>query len=361
MDTGVIPGASAVVQDDATQSINPRLLAMFMKKTAVIGTESVSKHSLTPDKPLSKTDQQYSFTLPQTANGYVDLQNTQMYIKGNLTKSDGSVIENSDKVIMSANICQTLFESCTVLLGNSQLELYCSNYHYKSYIRQLVRFKNKSPIQFTNGFNFSFLDRDTESAFEAGVFRFNWTGLSKTVEFQSFIAHDLFTTPGFLLPATPLKITFRRSPPSFYTITLPAQIASDFIFNIEDIRLITPVININSSLVPLLESQTDIHPSCYSFSNLSMKMYSLPAKCLTRTFRRIFENKLPSKLLLGFFNESSYVGTKDEAPFMTADVDLSDVKLAINGVVVSNYKIDFKKGMYMDVYRRYLEFVNATK
>ena len=59
-------GAAAVVPLDATQNVDPRLIAMFMKKPATVGIQNTVTHHIEPIRPPTITDTEYIFDLPNT-------------------------------------------------------------------------------------------------------------------------------------------------------------------------------------------------------------------------------------------------------------------------------------------------------
>ena len=112
-----------------------------------------------------------------------------------------------------------MFESVTVFVGHNQQEIQMNNYPYKAYhTKHLMSMKTESPANLGHGF---VVEKSNLiiGAMASGVPQRGWTELSQTVEFLGPTYIDFFQTEGYLLPATPVGIIFRRSRDTLYVNT----------------------------------------------------------------------------------------------------------------------------------------------
>ena len=112
------------------------------------------------------------------------------------------------------------------------------------------------------------------------------------------------------------------------------------------------------SLTPLLEMQTDNSPANYTYDALGMKQYPLSSGTITRRYSRIFEGKVPSKILIGFFSQSSFSGERNKTPLLTAPVDVRSISLSLNGVSVRELQVDYESGLYMEAYQQLIQWMD---
>ncbi len=361
MSEGLIPGATSIVETETAQTIDLRLLNPFLKESGLIGVDSTFTHKIEPDRPVSFNSAEYVFDFPNTATSYADLKNTEMYVCGELLKDDGTKITDTDLVVIGNNFLYTLFESATMYVGKNQVELYIANHPFKSFIRQLMDFRVVSSQLRTVGMNIVVDSPEYKSAYEANVNRRNWTAGSKNLELMGRLKGlDFFNTEAYLLPSTPVKIKFRRSREPFYVITDPDSTEqTKYHFNITDIKLYVPAIQCSSTLQPLLEMATDKFPATYPFSMLDMRRFDLPRNIITKTFRRVFDQRLPRKICVGFYSQDAFAGNTEFAALTTYNLDIRKFTVSINGVAVRSYCMNFNKDMYLETYQKFLNWMNV--
>jgi hypothetical protein len=357
---GTIPGGNTLVPDDTAQNIDPRLINMFVKGEGNVGVQNFFRHSVEPLKLPSKTDNEFVFDLPQTGASFIDLQNIELYVRGTLTRLDGTDLVKDEKVLVSNDFLSTLFDSVSVYIGHNQMEIATANFPYKAFIKQLNRFKHLTSQMRPEGYDVEIYDKHAYSSdFASGMSRYGWTSLSKSVEFEGPVLLDFFTTPGYLLPACPVKIKFRKAKDLFYVVTDDSQKDTNYNFSVDKMVVYVPSISINPQLTPMLEASLDQFPAAYRFEGLQMKQYSVPASTLTRKYPRLYEHKIPKRIMVGFFPQAAFSGDRTRTPLMAADLDVTHIALRLNGVVLREFHLDYKENQYLDVYKRFLEFVGA--
>ena len=65
-------------------------------------------------EPIAALDQSdLEFLVPADQDTYIDL-NIQLYIRGKLTKADGTYLELTDNTCVAINLLHSLFEQCTI-------------------------------------------------------------------------------------------------------------------------------------------------------------------------------------------------------------------------------------------------------
>ena len=353
----VVPGVSSVVPSDVSQHIDPRLTSMFVKPPALVGTESSFTQFVEPMKTISNSDTEIILELPNTGSLYVDLKNTSLYVKGSLKKRDGTALADDDATVLTNNALYSLFEAVTVYVGHNKLELYTGDFHYKSFIKQLMRNSTLTPVINDQGMEIEFLSNSFANDAEVGSGRAERTFKSATTEFMGPTLIDFFHTDGYLLPSTPLKVKFRRSSDLFYVVTPPAHKDVPYFFEIQKMGLFVPCINISPALTPLLEMQTTHLPASYDFDNLKMRQLPLQKDTVVQKFKRVLEGRLPQRILVGIYKHAAFSGQRDLSPLLTASLEVSEISLMINGVVVREATPLFDEKLYMETYRHFLSWM----
>ena len=341
----------------ASQNLDPRLIRMFQKPEGKVGVQGTFTHFVQPLRPPTADDSDYIMELPNTGADYIDLKNVQLYVRGSLKRATGVALEVDEPVLLANNALHSLFESVTVLIGHNQQEIQMNNYPYKAFLRKLMTMKTSSPADIGHGFTVE-AHHLVRGPMASGIARRSWTDLSKVTEFLGPTFIDAFQTEGYLLPATPVRVIFRRSRDSLYVNTGNDNALTEFKFFIEKIGLYVPVVKISPFLTPLMEMQTDEALASYHFDAIDVRQFSLPRGTLHRVYPRVFQGKLPTKIAVAFYTQDSFIGDRNRASLLTAAITPKRLQLAINGLVTREHRID--GGVRLESYYRFTDWLGVT-
>ena len=111
---------------------------------------------------------------------------------------------------------------------------------------------------------------------------------------------------------------YRMSNDEFYVVTAPAHNDQKYKFEVSDIALIAPYLKINQTLSPYLEPLTDTNPAQYYFDSIVCRQYSLMKGVRSKVFHRVFDGKLPQRMVIGLFTQDAVTGRRDKSPLLTA-------------------------------------------
>ena len=356
---GFVPGTAAVLDSSITeQTVDSRLILPYVSPQGLIGISSVFTHVLDPLKPLSKTDNEIHFALPDTLNSYIDLRNIKMYIRGSLVRQKGEKLAAQEKVSIADNFCHSLFECVTILLGKNQLEIQHNLYPFKAYLKQLERYSQKCIEMSMAGLT---IDAPVPGIKDmtTAVARTAYIAESQEIEFTDNILADFLNSNGFLKPGFPFKIRFRKSTPAFYTVKHPDN-TNSYVFNLEEFTLKVPCVVVQPDIAELLSRQLDVAPADYRFTGTNIIQYTISGDTLTAKFSRVFQGKLPSKLLVAFYDQESFIGSETSLPLVTSNVNVQNISLSINSVVVRQFNVNFKEKLYLELYDKFIEYVGAS-
>jgi len=346
--------------DNMKQTVDPRLTKMFEAPEEEVGVASTYTIFVEPQRPVTKNDEIIEFAISHASDVYRDLMRTELYVKGKLQRRDGSSLQPDEKVVLSNNILHSLFDAVTVYMGHNLEQLQCNNHPYKALIRQLMTHKTYSPTLRNSGMEIEFQSNMFKNDFEVGSARFSWTQESKTVEFQAPTLIDVFQTEGYLIPGCPLTVKYRRSKDCFYVVTDADNKHVEYCFDIEKIGLVVPCIKVSPAIFPLLDMQTSHTPALYHFDSLGMRQYNLSAGTLDRSFPKIFEGKLPSRIMVAFYPQDAFSGQRDKSPLLTAPLDVCQMSLSVNGIIARTLDTNFDDDLFMGAYKHFMDWIGAT-
>ena len=89
-------------------------------------------------KPIASAEQSdLEFLIPAYNDTYVDI-NIKLYIRGKLTKADGTNLDNTDFTAVTNNFLHSLFSQCSIALNGVTITQATELYNYRSYFHNLL-------------------------------------------------------------------------------------------------------------------------------------------------------------------------------------------------------------------------------
>ena len=193
-------------------------------------------------RPLSQVsdDSPFEFKISgQNSIDYVDLKNSQIYVRLKVEKADGTALTKGAKVGPANLFLQALFSSIEGTLQN-KATVNCNYNPYRAYIHTLLKYGTDAIKSQFDTQLFIQDDADNQgvtdpSGTNNGLYeRANTIAESKRIDLQGPIFHDLFSMSRYLLNQVDVKIKLHRSPNNFCLLTGDAN---DYRVNIEDIYI----------------------------------------------------------------------------------------------------------------------------
>jgi len=357
---------------ESTQVIQDRILDPYLKDNITIGLIASHKIRLPPVKEPSGADKEFVFQFPQIPD-YVDLKGIELYVRGTLKKApgvdlvynvDGRGVGEKDEIVVGNNALHTLFESVMIRVGCNQEKIFETMRPQRAYIRQLMMMKNlDAPDLAAHGYKFDLRSVDANSDLAGMSFKTRWYMKSRQVEFCAPTLIDFFQTEGFLPPHTPLEITYRMSTPDQYLVIDPEgkEKLKDSFFKLEEILLYIPVMKINPTLGPYMDSLTDSEPARYRFESIDCRQYTIPNDMQTKYFSKVYNGTVPQKFLMAVYEQSSLMGDKTTSNLFTStQIDVEQIRVYVNGSLVREFTADFNRDLYMQSFKDCINWFQAN-
>lgn len=267
-------------------------------------------------RPISQvsSDGPFEFRINgQNSIDYLDLKNSQIYVKLNVTKADGSALTDIkvEKVGPANMFLQALFATTEVTLQN-KATMTCNYNPYRAYIQTLLRngqdaLSTQSTIQ-----GWLMDDADAPGVTDPngtnnGLFtRAQWITGSKKLDFKGPLFHDLFNMDRYLLNQVDVKVKMYRSPVNFVLNAADAGI--NFKINIEDIYVLVKKVRVNPAVVyghsKILEKQNALYP----FTKVECRSQSIATGSTSFSWENMFQGRRPEKVIVGFVKSKAING-----------------------------------------------------
>ena len=351
----------------AEQSVNPRLIAPYLRERIGVGIRSAYNVTVNPNKTLSPADTTYDFELPIFQQSLVDVKRMTLVVGGRLMRRriDGTygmipdAAGAAEPAIVANNLVYTLFRDVTVHIGANQEPFHQPLHPYKCDIKTLLKYKdNHAAAASLQGFGVEFED---VSGYKSTIGRISHFRGSKYAEFAGETMIDLFDTPGYMKSGVPIRITYTRTTPEFYMIQDEKTKQNVYRFEISKISLQVPVIKVTETLVPEMESLCKTAPARYHFESINAKQYLLGVDTRITEFPKVFTCRIPQRLVICFYKQKTLAGDVLENPFLTSsDIKIRSLQIIHNGLVLNNIQPHFETGSYSCCYKAFLDFVGAN-
>ena len=166
----------------------------------------------------------------------------------------------------------------------------------------------------------------------------------------------------FLQSNVELKVTLNRSDPSFYMLQNELTKDNDYRFEIGLINLICPVVSLTDSLTPMMGGLCDLAPARYTFLSYDVKTFTIPADTTMITLPRVYNTKVPSRLVCCCYNQKAVSGNKLDTPYLTSDkFKIRSLRLSHNGLIIREFKPTIGNNQYTEDYLAFAQFAKAEK
>jgi len=244
----------------------------------------------------------------------------------------------------------TLFSDVKVELNQTQINSSTHMQHYRCYFETLFSFNDTSKkAHLTSGlFIQDSADELDSLTGTANVARAKYTAAGKEVELFGRIHTDISSQHRLLLNETNIRFTFVRNNPSIVCIG-PKGTAPKVEITLASLYIRKCTIN-PSVLLAHAKLLSDGTTCKYPLKKVELYNYSI-AKGVQRTsFEGLFQQRLPSRIILGFVESAAFNGDITKNPYNFKHFGLNQLSLSIDGQILNGRPItpDFTNGHVME-------------
>ncbi|WAR06177.1 YMD2-like protein, partial [Mya arenaria] len=290
-------------------------------------------------RSMSQTagDSPFEFRISgQSSMDYLDLKNSQIYVKCKLEKLDGTStgVLTVDKVGPANLFHQALFSTVEVTLQN-KATFTCNYNPYIAYIQTVTNYGSDAATSQLTSQIFAmdtakFADVTDPKGFNTGLFeRAKLTESSKSVELQGPIFHDIFSMSRYLVNQVDVKIKLYRSSNNFCIVAGDAT----------EYRVLKDKGESRHGHSKILENQNALYP----YDKVEVKSVSIATGSTTYSWDNMFQGRRPNKLIIGFVKSKAVSGNYKTNPFNFENCSIQQIAVYCDGLPVGGnpHKLDF--------------------
>lgn len=321
------------------------------------------------------------FEINKAAGVYLDLAKTFLLLKMKIVKADGGAyLAATDKVGPVNNVLHSLFSQVDVYINNTLVSSNDNLYPYRAYIENLLSYNREAKAEQLvhegyyedetgpgedgkngNGMDVTDPTLVTKNSVPAvgsaaaearvqgnkGLTERRKPLVGRSHTYYGRLHCDFFQQSKLLLDDCDVRVKLTRNKSSFILMGAAAT-ASAYTVVIEHAELRVPHVAINPQLALETEEHLAQRPAQYNLKRIDMKTFTIPTQ--TNTFNQeIYTGPLPTRLILGFVNNTALNGSYTENPYNFKHINLTTLQLIVNGRIHNGRmynRLDFENNEY---------------
>jgi hypothetical protein len=322
---------------------------------------SISSSEYQPFYPISSYKESFNpieFIVSNSNNLYLDLYNSYLYVKANITKSDGTKLPAGELVAPGNLFLHTMFQNCCVQIHGCTISDSANMYPYQAWIQnQLYYGTEKKSGELSTELYYKDSSPDdynpaTNPGFKA---RMDIASGSKSFEMIGRLENALFQQRRYIPTNTPVRVCLGRSPPEFAlscaTVTSPCP----YQINIDQTILYIKMQQVMPNLLSQHQKLFDRgQKSIYPYTESRVKALTIPTGSMGTVGQLLFSGQLPEIITVGLVTWVSAAGVLNKNPFNFAHHNLSAITLYVENEQ-KQINFDFSKSEYLTGYKSLFE------
>ncbi|GFU01724.1 uncharacterized protein F54H12.2 [Trichonephila clavipes] len=282
------------------------------------------------------------FHISGSAEDYIDLSQTQLYVKAKIVKVDNTPITKDDTIGPVNLFLHSLFSQVDVSLNDRGVSNSSNTYPYRSYIETLLNHGYDSK---TSQLTAELFYKDSDDGLKK---RTEFFKESATVDMIGCIHSDLFHQDRLLLNLVDLKIKLIRSKPEFCL-----QGSEGFKVVLDHVSLFIRKVRVNPGVILGHAKALEKTNAKYPINRVLCKVYSIPKGSMSFIQDNIFSGQMPKKLFVGCVDNEAFHGAFSKSPYEFKHFNLNFIGVYVDGQPVPHnpLELDFSKDQYIRAYQ----------
>ena len=303
------------------------------------------------------------FVVNGSGQDYIDLANTQIYVRAEIVQANGGAIDANNHVGPVNLLLHSLFSEVDVKLNDTLVSSSNNTYSYRSYLETLLSYgpaaKNS---QMTSALYYKDVATymDENNPHDGTLHN---TGLKKrhalfenggVVDMMGAIHSDMFFQERYLPSDVGLRIRFVRNKNAFCLMSSVAD--ANFKIKIHDCKLYVRKLKLNPSVFIGHAKALEVSNARYPIKRVICKTFTIPTGNLDYSQENLFTGQLPCRLVMGCVDNDAFNGLFAKNPFNFKHFNLTQLKLYLDGQqhhikpLEPNYAAKQYIGAYMSLF-----------
>src|SRR6267154_3377936 len=288
-----------------------------------------------------------AFDISGAGTSYIDVSQTQLIVKAQLVKPNGTPIDNTTHVAPRNLFLHSLFSEIDVKLNGTLVTSSNNTYLYRAYIETLLSYgRDAKNSQLTSamyykdeGGNTGFEEADQHAAGATNKGMVKRNSIFRTggiVSMQGPLHLDLLFQDRYLPSDVGAQLRFVRSRDAFSLMSDAAN--PSFRIKIHECVLLIRKVNISPSVSIAQAKAFEVGNAKYPIRRVVCKSYSVATGMRDNVHEGLFTGQISSRIVIAMVENQAVNGSYERNPFNFKHFNLSSIKIYVDGQAHSNIK-----------------------
>jgi hypothetical protein len=269
---------------------------------------------------------------------YIDLANTQLFVRAKITRANGDNIDQTNHVGPINLLLHSLFSEVDLKINDTLVTSTNNTYAYRSYIETSLSY---GPAAKESQLTASLFYKDTADHMDecnphaANVLnrglvkRHGFFENGNEVDMIGNIHNDLFFQDKYLPSDVGLRVRLVRNKNAFCLMSSHAD--ASFKIKIVDCKLYIRKVKLSPSVFLAHAKAFEIGNAKYPVRRVICKTFTVPTGNLDCSQENLFAGQLPTRLVIGCVDNDAFNGNYGKNPFNFKHYSLTQIKVYLDG------------------------------
>lgn len=277
------------------------------------------------------------FVIGGSGQDYIDLANTQLYVRVEIVRGNNQAIDNQQHVGPINLLLHSLFSEVDLKLNDTLISSTNNTYAYRAYLETLLTYgpaaKNS---QLTAALYYkdraARMDDSDPHGANANVGlkkRYSFFDNGGVVDLIGCLHSDMFFQEKYLPSDVGIRLRLVRSKNAFCLMSDAANAA--FKIKMHDCKLFVRKIKLSPSVFVAHAKALEVGNAKYPIRRVICKTFTVPTGNLDFSQENLFTGQLPTRLVIGCVDNDAYNGNYEKNPFNFKHYGLTQIKVFLDG------------------------------
>jgi hypothetical protein len=301
----------------------------------------------------------FVFNIPDMGDKFIALNQTRLYMKIRVKKSDKTDLAEADKVSIVNMFGNSFQNSVKISINNNEIASLGNTYmHYKSYAETVLSYGRDARTSHLNASrfhpdspgNFDTIGNGNEGYLE----REKWIKGSNEVEVMCPIHSDFMQMDRLFPPGHTVQLEIIRNPDSM--ILLSNDTSGKYKVFITDMVLYVKYVQLQSEITENIKARMKVEPIYFPFNKTIVTRHAFATGLSTASMYNLISGTVPKTLLFGMTSENAD-DAYNKNPYNFQHFDLESINLQCKGedIPSERYALDFENDRYMRLFRDFYD------
>ncbi len=278
------------------------------------------------------------FVIGGSGQDYVDLANTQLFVRAKITRAGGEAIAPAHHVGPVNLLLHSLFSEVELKINDTLVTSTNNTYPYRAYIETTLSYgpaAKKSQLTASLFYKDDAGHMENANPHDVALLnkgfkkRHSFFENSSVVDMIGGLHTDLFFQDKYLPSDVGLRLRLVRNKDAFCLMSNTE--AAAYKIQIIECKLLIRKVKLSPSVFLAHAKAFEVSNAKYPVRRVICKTFTVPAGNLNCSRENLFAGQLPTRLVIGCVDNDAFNGSYTKNPFNFKHYDLTQMKIYLDG------------------------------